>query len=501
MKAQNADLQTREVKSYSNFIGGKWVETSGETIESRNPATGELVSRATRSNPEDVAHAVEEARKAFDSGAWDSKRPAERAKVLRDLAELIRRASESLSTLLTLETGKPLSDSNGELLNAANVLEYYASAARHIVGRIPRYGGTDISLVVQEPVGVCGLIVPWNSPISLLSWKLGPALAAGCTVVIKPAGYTSGITMEFVKLISGIEELPPGVVNAITGPGDTIGSELVKNPGVDKVSFTGSTETGRRIMEMAASNLKRVNLECGGKSADIVFDDANLEAALPGAMWSIFRSAGQSCNAGSRLLVQETIYDAFMRSFKEATERIRIGNGLDPSTEMGPVISESQLNRVLGYVKAGLDDGARITSGGNRLVDGDRAKGFFVQPTIFEGVKRDMRIFQEEIFGPVLCVLRFKDEEDAVSIANDTRFGLAGDVWSRSLTRIMRVSRGIRTGTLWVNRHLNPGPEVPFGGYKQSGVGRETGMEGLSEFLQTKHISLQLTDSFDRVRR
>jgi len=495
-------LQSRyQARTYSNFIGGKWAESSGGVIESRNPANGEIVSRAARSRPEDVAYAVEEARKAFDAGVWSSKRPAERAKVLREISETIRRETENLSVLLTLETGKPLADSNGELLNAANVLEYYASAARHIVGRIPRYGSADISLVVHEPVGVCGLIVPWNSPISLLSWKLGPALAAGCTVVIKPAGYTSGVTMEFVKMLSAIEGLPAGVLNAVTGPGEPVGSELVKNPGVDKVSFTGSTETGRAIMEMAASNLKKLNLECGGKSADIIFDDANMEAALPSAMWSIFRSAGQSCNAGSRLLVQKTIYSTFMQGFREATTKIRIGNGLDPSTEMGPVVSEAQLNRVLGYIKSGQDDGARLTAGGKRLLEGDYSKGFFVQPTVFEGVEGNMRIFQEEIFGPVVCVLPFENEEDAITIANDTKFGLAGDVWSRSLTRIMRVSQGIRTGTLWVNRHLNPGPEVPFGGYKQSGLGRETGMEGLMEFLQTKHISLQLTDSFERVRR
>ena len=495
-------MQSRyQARTYSNFIGGKWAESSGGVIESRNPANGEIVSRAARSRPEDVAYAVEEARKAFDAGVWSSKRPAERAKVLREISETIRRETENLSVLLTLETGKPLADSNGELLNAANVLEYYASAARHIVGRIPRYGSADISLVVHEPVGVCGLIVPWNSPISLLSWKLGPALAAGCTVVIKPAGYTSGVTMEFVKMLSAIEGLPAGVLNAVTGPGEPVGSELVKNPGVDKVSFTGSTETGRAIMEMAASNLKKLNLECGGKSADIIFDDANMEAALPSAMWSIFRSAGQSCNAGSRLLVQKTIYSTFMQGFREATTKIRIGNGLDPSTEMGPVVSEAQLNRVLGYIKSGQDDGARLTAGGKRLLEGDYSKGFFVQPTVFEGVEVNMRIFQEEIFGPVVCVLPFENEEDAITIANDTKFGLAGDVWSRSLTRIMRVSQGIRTGTLWVNRHLNPGPEVPFGGYKQSGLGRETGMEGLMEFLQTKHISLQLTDSFERVRR
>jgi len=495
-------LQSKyEARTYSNFIGGKWTESSGGIIESHNPANRELVSRAAKSRPEDVAHAVEEARRAFDSGLWTSKRPAERAKVLREISDILRQETETLSVLLTLETGKPLADSKGELLNAANVLEYYASAARHIVGRIPRYGSTDVSLVVHEPVGVCGLIVPWNSPISLLSWKLGPALASGCTVVIKPAGYTSGITMEFVKLLSAIEGLPPGVLNAITGPGESIGSELVKSPGVDKVSFTGSTETGRMIMEMAASNLKKVNLECGGKSADIIFDDANMEAALPSAVWSIFRSAGQSCNAGSRLLVQKTVYDTFMQGFREATSKIRIGNGLDPSTEMGPVVSESQLNRVLGYIKSGQDEGAHLTSGGKRLVNEDYSKGFFVQPTVFEGVERNMRIFQEEIFGPVLCVLPFEDEEDAISIANDTRFGLAGDVWSHNLSRIMKVSQGIRTGTLWVNRHLNPGPEVPFGGYKQSGLGRETGMEGLMEFLQTKHISLQLADSFERVRR
>ena len=494
-------MQTREPKVYGNYIGGEWVETAGGWIEGRDPATGDLVSKTARSTTQDAKHAIDAAREAFDSGAWSSKRPSDRAKVLREVTERLREVTESLAILLTLETGKPLADSRGELLNAANVLEYYSSAARHVVGKVPRYSATDVSLVVHEPVGVCGLIVPWNSPISLLSWKLGPALAAGCAVVIKPAGYTSGITMEFVKLLGEVEGVPPGVINAVAGPGDSVGSELVTNTKVDKVSFTGSTETGRKIMEMASSNLKKVNLECGGKSADIIFDDANMEAAIPSSVWSIFRSAGQSCNAGSRLLVQDTVYDSFLKSFKSAASAIKIGNGLDPGTEMGPVVSESQLNRVMGYIQAGVEDGARLTLGGTRLVDGHYANGFFVQPTVFEGVTRDMRIFQEEIFGPVLCVLPFSDEDDAIRIANDTKFGLAGDLWSRSLTRIMKVSQGIRTGTLWVNRHLNPGPEVPFGGYKQSGLGRETGMEGLMEFLQTKHISLQLTDAFERVRR
>lgn len=490
-----------EVRTYPNYIGGRWVETRGGSIEGRNPATGELVTRSAKSTADDVAFAIEEARKAFDSGAWSSKKPSERARVLLDMSEAIRRDIDDLTVLLTLENGKPLADAKGELLNAASVLEYYSSAARHIVGKVPRYSGADISIVVHEPVGVCGLVVPWNSPISLLSWKLGPALAAGCTVVIKPSSHTSGITMELMKLVGSVQGLPPGVVNAVTGPGESAGMELVRSLKVDKVSFTGSTETGKKIMEQASVNLKKINLECGGKSANVVFGDANMELALHGAVWSIFRSAGQSCNAGSRLLVQETVYAPFMKSFLRAASAIKVGNGTNPATEMGPLISEGQMNRVLGYIQSGIDEGADLALGGKRLVDGDYGKGFFVEPTVFEGVERSMRIFREEIFGPVLSVLSFRDEDEAISIANDTSYGLAGDIWSRSLASIMKVAQGTRTGTLWVNRHLNPGPEVPFGGYKQSGLGRETGMEGLMEFLQTKHISLQLSDSFERVRR
>ncbi len=490
-----------QVRSYENYIGGKWVPSSGGLLESRNPANGELVARAPLSTPDDVSAAVDEARAAFDDGPWSQQKPGERSKVLSAIAEKVRKDLDRLSTLLTLENGKPLADARGELLNAAGVIEYYATAARHIVGRVPRYGGSDISIVVQEPVGVCGLIVPWNSPISLLSWKLGPALAAGCTVVVKPSEYTPGISMEFMKLVESVEGIPKGVVNAVAGTGGKAGSELVKSAKVDKVSFTGSTETGKRILEMASVNLKKVNLECGGKSTDIVFDDANLEAALPGAVWSIFRSAGQSCNAGSRLLVQDTIYESFMKRYREASASIRVGNGLDPKTEMGPLISDGQLIRVSGYIESAKAEGAKLTLGGKRLTGGELGKGFFVGPTIFEEVEPGMRVFQEEVFGPVVCVLPFHDVAEAVRIANDTKYGLAGDVWSKDITRIMGVSQGIRTGTLWVNRHLNPGPEVPFGGYKQSGVGRETGMEGLTEYLQTKHISIQLSESSERVRR
>lgn len=495
-------MQTsHEPHTYGNYVDGAWVEASGGLVERSNPANGELVAKVGVSTPQDVRAAIEAARLAFDSGPWQAKKPQERARVLYSVADAIRREQERLSLLLTLENGKPLADSRGELLNAAGVFDYYAAASRHIRGSIPRYGSTDVSLVVHEPVGVCALIVPWNSPISLLSWKLGAALAAGCTVVIKPSSLTTAITMEFAKLLHPTEGLPKGVVNVVSGPGESVGSELVTSPMVDKVSFTGSTETGRRIMEMASANLKKVNLECGGKSANIVFDDANLDGALQNAVWSIFRSAGQSCNAGSRLLVQATIYDRFMENYLGLVRKIRIGNGLDPQTEVGPLISQGQLDRVMGYVGAGIDGGAKLSAGGKRLTDPEHSKGFFVEPTVFEEVDQSMRIFQEEVFGPVLCVLPFRDEDEAIAIANDTKFGLAGDLWSRSLPRIMKVSQGLRTGTVWVNRHLNPGPEVPFGGYKQSGLGRETGMEGLMEYLQTKHISLQLHDTGERVRR
>jgi betaine-aldehyde dehydrogenase len=496
------DMKTqREVKTYSNLIDGEWLDSTGGITESVNPATGEVVARVQNSTSQDVRAAIEAARSTFDEGAWSAKRPQEREILLHQVAGLLRSQVEQLAVLLTLENGKPLADSRGELLNAANVFDYYASASRHLVGTVPRYGSTDVSLVVHEPVGVCGLIVPWNSPISLLSWKLAPALAGGCTAVVKPSTYTPGITMEFAGLLRSLEDLPPGAVNFVSGPGESIGTEIVRSLQVDKVSFTGSSETGKKIMEVAATNLKKVNLECGGKSADIVFDDANMEAAIPAAVWSIFRSAGQSCNAGSRLLVQETIYEDFMKKYLALVSRIRVGNGLDPETEVGPIISERQMKRILSYVSSGVEQGAKLTVGGKRLMDEGRAKGFFIEPTVFEDVRPDMKIFQEEIFGPVLCVLPFHDVDDAIAIANDTKYGLAGDVWSRSLIRILKVSKGIRTGTIWVNRHLNPGPEVPFGGYKQSGVGRETGMEGLMEYVQTKHISLQLTDSYERVRR
>ncbi len=488
-------------ETYLNYIEGKWVSSDGNLLESKNPATGELVATVQNSTPNDVHHAAEAARIAFDSGIWSDKPPKDRSLVLFKIANSMRQAVDKLAPLLTRENGKTLTDTRGEVNTAASILEYYGTLARSVQGSVPRYTTQDVSLVVREPVGVCGLIVPWNSPLLLASWKLGPALASGCTVVLKPSEYTPAVSMEMVKLFDEIDELPKGVVNAVTGTGDSAGSALVRDSLVDKISFTGSTATGSKIMEMAAGDLKRINLECGGKSANIVFDDANFSSALTGSLWAIFRSAGQSCNAGSRLLLQESIYEKFLSELVEKTKKIKVGNGLDPETEMGPIVSEGQLKRVLEFIETGVNEGARLLCGGKRLTEGKLASGFFVAPTIFDGVTKEMRIFQEEIFGPVLCVHPFESEEEAIQLANSTKYGLAGNIWSRDVARILRVARKIRTGTLWVNRHLNPGPEVPFGGYKRSGIGRETGVEGLNEYLQTKHISLGLGEEFERIRR
>ncbi len=486
---------------YLNYIEGRWVASDGGLLESKNPATGELVARVQNSTSNDVHHAAEAARRTFDSGVWSNKPARDRSRVLFKIADLMRQAADKLAPLLTRENGKTLTDTRGEVNTAASILEYYGTLARSIQGSVPRYTPEDVSLVVREPVGVCGLIVPWNSPLLLASWKLGPALAAGCTMVLKPSEYTPAVSLEMVKLFDSIEELPKGVLNAVTGTGEPAGSALVEDPLVDKISFTGSTATGSKIMEMAAGDLKRINLECGGKSANIVFEDANLPAALTGSLWAIFRSAGQSCNAGSRLLIQESIYEKFLSDLVQRAAKIRVGNGLDPETEMGPLVSEVQLKRVLDFIDSGIKEGAKLLCGGKRLTEGALAKGFFVAPTIFSEVTEQMRIFQDEIFGPVLSVHSFKSDEEAVQLANATKYGLAGNIWSRDVARILRVSRKIRTGTLWVNRHLNPGPEVPFGGYKRSGIGRETGVEGLNEYLQTKHISLGLGEEFERLRR
>ena len=477
--------------TYRNFVNGEWFEPdTGETFDRANPATGEHIATLPKSGPEDAKRAIDSARQAFDNGDWPWRKGSDRARVLTDIAHLLRENVEELSRLLTIENGKPLRFAKGEITFSADTIDYYAGIARTISGEATSLSADSLSFTIREPVGVCGLITPWNHPIMLLVWKLAPALAAGCTVVVKPSSYTSAITFEFGKLLQKVRDLPKGVVNIVSGPGATVGAEIVRNSKVDKVGFTGETATGKEIMNMASSNLKRVSLELGGKSPNIIFADANLEKAAVGAYWGAFRISGQACSAGSRVLVEDAIHNDFVRRLVEMAEKAKVGNGLDPQNDLGPLISDAQLDRVLNYVNKGVREGAKLLCGGRRLTEGEYSRGWFMRPTVFDGVANDMTIAQEEIFGPVVSVIGFKDEEEAVRIGNDTMYGLASAVWTQDLSKAVRVARKIRAGTVWVNTYSDLYSEMPFGGYKQSGFGRELGPEGILEYLQDKHVNL-----------
>ncbi len=481
--------QKLELGRYANLIASEWVSPStGKYYTRENPATLEPLAELPSSGRDDVNHAVEAAREAFEKSDWATRRPAERARALLKLAQIIREESDRLARILTLENGKPLKFAKGEFIFTADVFEFYAGLARQVMGESYQNSSQIYSVSSKEPVGVCGMITPWNFPISLLAWKLAPALAVGCTAVVKPSSYTTAVTFEFLKLFERVQEIPKGVVNCVSGPGSVVGMELVRHKDVNKIGFTGETGTGKVIMQNAATSLKRVSLECGGKCPNIVFEDADMNKALPGAVWGAFRNSGQVCTAGSRLLVQESIYDEFMEKFVEKTKEMKVGNGLEPDVVLGPLISKDQLEKVLQYVEIGKQEGARVLYGGRRLSE----SGYFMEPTIFVDADNSMRISQEEIFGPTVTVIKFRDEEEAVKIANDTVYGLAAALWTNNLQRAMRVSSQLKAGTVWVNTYADLYPEMPFGGYKESGLGRELGREGLEEYLETKHINFDM---------
>jgi len=474
------------------LIDGRWQSARDEeTFEVFNPATEEVIARVADCKKADVDLAVAAARKAFDSGPWPNMSPSQRGRILWKIGDLILENLEELAQLESLDNGKPISVARAaDVPLAADLFHYMAGWATKIEGHtlalsVPYTPGTEYHAYTRrEPIGVVAQIIPWNFPLLMAAWKLGPVLTAGCTVVLKPAEETplSALRLAQLCLDAG---LPPGVLNVITGFGETCGAPLAAHPHVNKVAFTGSTEVGKLIVKAAANDLKKVTLELGGKSPNIVLDDADLDVAIPGASSAIFFNHGQCCCAGSRLFVQEKRYDRVLEGVSDAAKKIRLGPGLDPATQMGPLVSKVQFERVTGFLKSGKDEGARTVAGGGR----HGTAGYFVQPTVLDGTQENMRVYQEEIFGPVVTVTPFKDvDEDLIRRANDTVYGLAAGVWSGDMRRAHRIANKLRAGTVWINCYNIFDASMPFGGYKQSGWGREMGSEVLNNYLETKSI-------------
>ena len=452
------------------------------------PATGELLATVAEGDAEDINRAVAAARRAFE-GPWSKVKPFERQNLLLKLADLVEKNFEELSQLDTLDMGAPISRTRGNKLRVLGMLRYYAGQATALHGETIENSlpGEIFSYTLKEPVGVVGAIIPWNGPLGASVWKIGPAIATGCTVILKPAEEAPLTSLRLGELCmeAGI---PPGVVNVVPGYGETAGAALASHPGVDKVAFTGSHVTGQSIVKASAGNLKRVSLELGGKSPDIVFADADLDAAVPGAAMAVFANSGQICSAGTRLFVESKVYDEFVGRVAEFGKKLQVGNGLDPNTQIGPLVSEQQLERVSGYLAIGQKEGAKALAGGARLTEGALSKGYFVPPTVFANVQDNMRIAQEEIFGPVISAISFKDTDELIKRANATTFGLGSGVWTTDVSKAHRVAKALRAGSVWVNCYQAMDPAVPFGGYKMSGYGRESGKQHLEEYLNVKAV-------------
>lgn len=483
------------MKRFQMLIGGSWVDSaSGETRELRDPASGELVATVPEASRQDARRAIDAAREAFDRGPWRKTSALDRAKLLFKLGEAINRDADALAKLEVRSCGKPLAEAQFDVSDAANCFEFYAGLATKIHGETMNVPANSMSYVVREPVGVCGQIIPWNYPLLMAAWKLAPALAAGNTCVLKPSELTPLTALELGRLITEVG-FPAGVVNIITGPGAGCGEELAENTRVDKVAFTGGTVTGRKILHASAGNLKKVTLELGGKNPNIVFADADFECAVDGALFGAFANQGEVCSAGSRLLVERTIHDRFVEAMLAKIPRIKLSHGLEDGCKMGPLVSAAHRDKVESYIKIGIDEGAKLVCGGKRPADPALANGFFLEPTIFVNVTPNMRIAREEIFGPVLSVLPFDTEEEAIALANDTEYGLAAAVWTRNITRAHRVIRELRAGITWVNTYHPTFNEMPWGGYKQSGTGRELGLYGIEAYLETKQVNINLDEA------
>ncbi|HEX8204059.1 MAG TPA: aldehyde dehydrogenase family protein [Isosphaeraceae bacterium] len=471
------------------LIGGQWRDSaSGQTFATINPATEEEIAQVAEGDAADIDLAVRAARKAFDSGPWRAADARDRGRLMYKLADLIEEHIDELAELETLDNGKPIRESrHGDLPLVVDCFRYYAGWADKIHGQTVPVRGNYFCYTKREPVGVAGQIIPWNFPLLMVAWKWGPALAAGCTVVLKPAEQTplSALRLGELALEAGY---PAGVINIVPGFGPTAGAALVGHPGVDKIAFTGATETGQLIMRAAAGTLKRVTLELGGKSPNIVFADADLDAAVDGAMVGLYLNQGQCCCAGSRLFVQEAIYDRMVERLAEKSAARRLGDPFDPATEQGPQVDRAQFDKILSYIDKGREQGARCVTGGERF--GQR--GYFIQPTIFADVKDEMAIATDEIFGPVMQVLKFTDTAEVIERANTTDYGLAAAVWTRDIGKAHAIANRIRAGTVWVNCYDVFDAAAPFGGFKQSGIGRELGEKALENYTELKTVTIAL---------
>ncbi len=477
------------MQKHQHYIDGKFVDpASGKWFESFNPFTGEPWTLIAQGDATDADRAVQAAHRAFTQGPWSTFTATQRGLLLHKLGDLVARDAKKLAEIEVRDNGKLIAEMLAQCNYVPQWYYYFGGLADKIQGAvIPLDKKGYFNFTRHEPLGVVCAITPWNSPLMLAAWKMAPALAAGCTVVLKPSEFTSASTLEFVKLFEEAG-FPPGVVNVVTGFGKEVGTPLVEHPLVKKISFTGSDATGRAINQSAAANFKKVGLELGGKSPNIVFADAKIEDAVNGAVSGIFAATGQTCIAGSRLLVQDTIHDEFVEKLVTLAKTARMGDPMSMDTQVGPVTTRPQYEKVLGYIDIAKNEGAQLLMGGGAATRPECGKGWFVEPTVFAGVKNKMRIAQEEVFGPVLSVIKFKDEDEAVAIANDVRFGLGSGVWTSDIGRAFRMSERIQAGTVWVNTYRAVSFMSPFGGYKDSGLGRENGIDAIREFLQVKSV-------------